>query len=111
MPQADSVTVTIPTDTAWHNVWDLCAAQRITDVLPPIEKFARTLNLESDVANTDTIQWSRTGIGNNYSGQLLPRESLSRQSGDLLVNENLYTLYVRLVAGIAGQKLLVERTQ
>lgn len=107
MSAADSVKVG-PLTVNWQNLWDLCAAKYVADGIPMFEKFARTSNLEAPRSiNTDIVQWARTSIGDNPAGELAPGESILKQTGGYLVNENLYNIYVRG----DGQYLFVERTQ
>lgn len=106
MSAADSVRVG-PLTGSWQNLWNLCDAVYTAAGIPSFEKFARTVNLEADGTNTAAVEWSRTSIGNNPAGSLNAGESILRQSGDYLQNENLYNMYVRG----NGQYVLVSRTQ
>lgn len=106
MAAADSVLLG-PLTANWQNVWDLAAAKYAADGIPMFEKFARTVNLEASTANDAAVEWSRTSIGNNPAGSLNPGESIAKNSGNHLVNESTYNLYVRG----NGQLVMLERTQ
>ena len=106
MSAADSIRIG-PLTADWQNAWELCKTKYEADGIPMFEKFCRTLNFEADITNTADVEWSRTSIGNNPAGRLGAGESIFRNTGGYLQNENLYTLYVRG----NGQYLLIERQQ
>jgi hypothetical protein len=113
MSAADSIKLETGQDysitTDWQNLWELCNAKYIADGIPPFNKHCRTLNLEAPSTNSGTVEWARTSIGDNPAGSLRASDSILRQSGNMLNNENMYNIYVRGSDGT--QELLVERTQ
>lgn len=106
MSAADSVKVG-PLTGAWQNLFTLCETKYAADALPMFEKFCRTLNLEAPSSNTTVIYWSRTSLGTNPAGELGPGDSILKQTGGYLNNENIYNIYV--MGNL--QYLYVERTQ
>lgn len=95
--------------TNWQNLWELCKLKYDNDGIPMFEKFARTLNLEAPSSNGGIVYWSRTSIGDNPAGELGAGDSILKQTGGRLVNENTYNIYVK--GSIANQELYIERTQ
>jgi hypothetical protein len=106
MATSDSVMLG-PLTANYANVWDLAAAKYASDGLPMFEKFCREWSLEAPTTNTINVEWSRTSIGTNTAGAIGPGESVTRQSGTVQPNENVYNLYVR---GL-NQYVLLERSQ
>lgn len=106
MSAADSVKLG-PLTASWQRVWDLWDANYRAAGIPTIEKFCRTLNLEAPSTNTGIVYWSRTSIGDNPAGELNVGDSILKQTGGYLNNENTYNLYVKG----NGQYLYAERSQ
>lgn len=113
MAAADSIKInsgeTWSITTSWQNLYTLCSLKYADDGIPMFEKFCRTLNLEAPSNNGGIIYWGRTSIGDNPSGELSAGDSILKQTGGYLNNENLSNIYVK--ASVADQELYVERTQ
>lgn len=106
MSAADSVKLG-PLTANWQRLWDLWDANYRAAGIPTIEKFARTLNIEAPSSNAGTVYWSRTSIGDNPAGELVAGDSILKQTGGYLNNENTYNIYVKG----SGLYLYAERTQ